>query len=84
MFYDNARATRKLTTDDDEEDSIYAALHVIVKAIKAGVVAIEYERNTYIRNISMSIAAQSVSGTIQLLIQRLSSSLGSKSFNHSS
>ena len=43
MFHDNARATFKVTKDDDEEDNIDAALNVIVKAIKAEVVAIEYE-----------------------------------------
>ena len=72
MFHDNTRATLKVTKDDDEEDNINAALNVIVKAIKPEVVAIEYEKNTYTRNISMSIAAESVSGTIQLLLQKLS------------
>jgi len=79
MFHDNAKATLKVTKDDDEEDNIDAALNVIVKAIKAEVVAIEYERNTYTRNISMSIAAESVSGTTQLLVQKLSPSLGAES-----
>ena len=46
MFHDNARATLKVTKDDEEEGNIDAALNVIVKAIKAEVVAIEYERNT--------------------------------------
>ena len=55
------------------------ALNVIVKAIKAEVVAIEYEQNTYTRNICMSIASESVSGTIQLLLQKLSPSLGAES-----
>ena len=76
MFHDNARATLKVTKDEDEEDNIDAALNVIVKAIKAEVVAIEYKKNTYTRNISMSIA---VSGTIQLLLQKLSPSLGAES-----
>ena len=79
MFHDNAKATLKVTTDDDEEDNIDAALNVIVKATKTEVVAIEYEKNTYTRNISMSIAAESVSGTIQLLLQKLSPSLGAES-----
>jgi len=79
MFHGNARATLKVTKDDDEEDTIDAALNVIVKAIKAEVVATEYERNTYTRNISMSIAAESVSGTTQLLLQKLSPSLGAES-----
>ena len=79
MFHDNARATLKVTKDDDEEDNIDAALNVIVKAIKAEVVAIEYEKNTYTRNISMSIVAGYVSGTIQLLLQKLSPSLGAES-----
>ena len=50
-----------------------------VVRIKAQVVAIEYDKNTYTRNISMSIAAESVSGTIQLLLQKLSPSLGTES-----
>ena len=79
MFHDNARATLKVTNDDDEEDNIDAALNVIVKAIKAEGVAIEYENNTYTRNISMSIAAESVSVTIQLLLQNLSWSLEAES-----
>ena len=79
MFHDNATATFKVTKDDEEEDNIDAALHVIVKAIKAVVVTIEYENNTYTRNISMSIAAGSVSGTIQLLLQKLSPSLEAES-----
>ena len=79
MFHDNARSTLKVTKDDGEEDNIGAALNVIVKAIKAEVVAIEHENNTYTRNISMSIAAESVSGTIQLLLQKLSHSLGAES-----
>ena len=78
MFHDNARATLKVTKDDAEEDNIDAALNVIVKAIKAEVVAIEYERNTYTWNISMYIAAESVSGTTQLLLQKLSPSLGAE------
>jgi len=68
-----------VTKDDDEEDIIDAALNVIVKAIKADVVAIEYDKKTYTRNISMSIAAESVSGTIQLLQQKRSPSLGAES-----
>ena len=79
MFHDNARATLKVTKDNDQEDNIDAALNIIVKAIKAEVVATEYEKNTYPRNISMSIAAESVSGTIQLLLQKLSPSLGAES-----
>ena len=62
MFHDNARATPKVTKDEDEEDNIDAALNVIVKAIKAEIVAIEYEKNTYTRNISMSIAVPEPSG----------------------
>ena len=46
MFHDNARATLKVTKSDEEEGNIDAALNVIVQAIKAEVVAIEYERNT--------------------------------------
>ena len=38
----------------DEEDNIGAALNVIVKAIKAEVLAIEYERNTYTRNMELN------------------------------
>ena len=68
-----------MTKDVNEEDNIDAALNVIVKAIKAEVVAIEYENNTYTRNISMSIAAEFVSGIIQLLLQKLSPSLGAES-----
>ena len=34
MFHDNARATLKVTKDDEEEGNIDAALYVIVKAIK--------------------------------------------------
>ena len=34
MFHDNARATLKVTKDDEEEGNIDAALNVIVKAIK--------------------------------------------------
>ena len=68
-----------MTKDDDEEDNIDAALNVIVKTIKAEVVAIEYEKNTYKRNISMSIAAESISGTIQLLLQKLAPSLEAES-----
>ena len=79
MFHDNAKATLKVTKDDDEEENIDAALNVIVKAIKTEVVATEYEKNTYTRNISMSVAADSVSGTIQLLLQKLSPSLGAES-----
>ena len=71
MFHDNTRAPLKVTKVDDEEDNIDAALNVIVKAIKAEVVAIQYEHNTYARNISMSIAAESVSQTIQLLLRKL-------------
>ena len=56
MVHDNARATPRVTKDEDEEDNIDAALNVIVKATKAEIVAIEYEKNTYTRNISMSIA----------------------------
>ena len=41
MFHDNARATLKVTKDDDEEDNIDAALNVIVKATKAELVAID-------------------------------------------
>ena len=83
-------ATLRFQRDDDEEDNIDVALNVIVKTIKAEVVAIEYEKNTYTRNISMSIGAESVSGTIQLLLQKLSPSLGAESLkamdhhNHSS
>ena len=79
MFHDNARATHKVTKDDNVEDNFDAALNVIVKAIKAEVVAIEYENNTYTLNISMYIAAKSVSGTIQLLLQKLSPSHGAES-----
>ena len=46
MFHDNVRATLKVTKDDEEEGNIDGALNFIVKAIKAEVVAIEYERNT--------------------------------------
>jgi len=79
MFHDYAKATLKVTKDDDEEDNIDAARNVIVKAIKAEVVAIEYERNTYTRNIFMSVAAESVFGTTQLLLQKLSPSHGAES-----
>ena len=34
MYHDSARATFKVTKDDEEEGNIDAALNVIVKAIK--------------------------------------------------
>ena len=48
MFHDNAGATLRVTKDEDEEDNIEVALNVIVKAIKAEVVAIEYELEEYL------------------------------------
>ena len=60
MFHDNARATPNVTKDDDGEDNIDAALN----EGRGG-----YEQNIYTWNISTSITAESVSGTIQLLLQ---------------
>lgn len=79
MFRDNARATLKVTKDEEEEDDIDAALDVIVKVIKADILDLEYEKHSYPRRISKSIAAESVSDTLQLLLQKLSPSLGADS-----
>ena len=79
MFKDNGRATLKVTKDDEEEDEIDIALDVLVKVIKAEVGQIEYEKQSYKREMSKSTAAESVSGTLQLLLQRLSPSLDADS-----
>ena len=79
MFKDNARANLKVTKDDEEEDDIDIALDVLLKVIKAEVGQIEYEKQSYKREMSKSTAAESVSGTLQLLPQRLSPSLDADS-----
>ena len=79
MFCDNARATLKVTKDDADEDDIDDTLHMIARVIKAEVCETEYEKNMYTRKISKSVAAESVSGTLQLLLHKLSPSLNADS-----
>ena len=56
-FRDNARATLKVKRDDAEEDDIDDALDMIARVIKA--------------EISMYVATESVSRTLQLLLHKL-------------
>ena len=52
---------------------------MIARVIKAEVCETEYEKNMYTRKISKSVAAESVSGTLQLLLHKLSPSLNADS-----
>lgn len=79
MFRDNARATLKVTKADAEEEDIDSALDVISKAIKTEVVNIQCEKDTYKRGISKSVASDSVSPTLQVLLQKLTPKLDTDS-----
>ena len=79
MFQDNARATLKVMRDEEEEDDIDTSLYIIVKKIKAEIRDIEHEKDRYQRRISKSIASESVSETLQMLLQKLSPSLDADS-----
>ena len=79
MFPDNARAALMVKRDDAEEDDIDDAFDIIARIIKAEVCETEYDKNIYTREISKSVAAESVSGTLQLLLHKLSSSLNADS-----
>ena len=70
-FRDNARTTMKVKRDD--------ALDMIARVIKAEVCEPEYGKDMYKREISKSIAAESVSETLQLLLHKLSPSLNADS-----
>ena len=72
MFQDNARATLKIMRDEEEEDDIDTTLNIIAKTIKDEVVVLGCEKGCYHRRISKSAAADSVSNTLQLLLQKLS------------
>ena len=79
MFRDNARATLIVKRDDAEEDYIDDALDMIARVIKAEVCETEYDKNIYKREISKSIADESISGTLQLLLHKLSPTLNADS-----
>ena len=71
--------TLNVKTDDAEEDDIDNALDMIARAIKAEVCETEYDKDIYKREISKFVAAESVSGTPQLLLHKFSPSLNANS-----
>ena len=78
-FRHNARTALKVKRGDAEEDDIDDALDIIAGVIKAEVCETEYDKDMYKREISKSISAESVSGTLQLLLHKLSPSLNADS-----
>ena len=65
--------------DDAEEDDIDDALDIIARLIQAEVCETEYDKDIYKQEISKSVAAESVSGTLQLLLHKFSPSLNTDS-----
>ena len=64
---------------DRQQQDIDDALDMIARVIKAEVCETEYDKNMYQREISKYVAAESVSGTLQLLLHKLSPSLNADS-----